>query len=563
MDTGGRPRSWRRTVDARLPAVASRIVVVAVGLLLLGAPSALAQNAFVTNFSDGTLTVVDTANDTAAPTPIPLPSGASPGEVAITPDGLRAYVIDSAHDSVDVVNTATMGMEGSAIAVGNAPAAIAIAPDGSTAYVANGNEGGTGSVSVIDLTTTPDTVIATPSVGAGPDAIAVSPDGSTVLVGNTAGNTVSVINTTSHSVTGSPVTVGTGPIAIAFTPAGKAFVANNSSGNVSVLTFPGPAVATTISGPSLSSGLSSIAINPDGTRGFVGNRGSNQIAELDTVNNQLESATIGPTGINQPEAIAFTPDGDKAYVANRGAANVAAIDVATGAVTTNVGVGNSPSGVAIVPNQVNSAFSSTVAGPAAGFDGSASIATAGIALYSWDFGDGTTSHDSGPSAVHLYSAPGPYQVTLKVTDRNGCQQTIFTGQTASCNAPGARATVNPTFGVGPPGPPGPAGPPGAAAPPGLGVVLSSRKFQGTTQKPVTIRFGTSLPGLVTLSVIGRRQRNPLTRTRQVAAGAGAMNVRIHRAGVYTINLQVTTADGQTAAAGAKLKVLAGRRGRKS
>lgn len=51
-----------------------------------------------------------------------------------------------------------------------------------------------------------------------------------------------------------------------------------------------------------------------------------------------------------------------------------------------------------------------------------SFATAGIASYAWDFGDGSTSAAANPT--HTYATPGTYYVTLTTTDNNGCQSSI-------------------------------------------------------------------------------------------------------------------------------------------
>ena len=40
-----------------------------------------------------------------------------------------------------------------------------------------------------------------------------------------------------------------------------------------------------------------------------------------------------------------------------------------------------------------------------------------ITAYAWDFGDGTTSTEANPT--HTYSAAGPYDVRLTVTDDDG------------------------------------------------------------------------------------------------------------------------------------------------
>jgi hypothetical protein len=43
--------------------------------------------------------------------------------------------------------------------------------------------------------------------------------------------------------------------------------------------------------------------------------------------------------------------------------------------------------------------------------------------YAWNFGDGTTG--TGKSVTHTYAGPGTYQIALKVTGANGCQQTGY------------------------------------------------------------------------------------------------------------------------------------------
>ncbi len=50
-------------------------------------------------------------------------------------------------------------------------------------------------------------------------------------------------------------------------------------------------------------------------------------------------------------------------------------------------------------------------------DGSASRDNIGIASYSWDFGDGALG--TGASATHAYPTPGTYTAILTVTDRSG------------------------------------------------------------------------------------------------------------------------------------------------
>ena len=62
-------------------------------------------------------------------------------------------------------------------------------------------------------------------------------------------------------------------------------------------------------------------------------------------------------------------------------------------------------------------FSFSCSGLTCSFDGSGSWASDGIAVYRWDFGDGTSA--SGLTAAHSYAAKGSYRVTLSVTDSGG------------------------------------------------------------------------------------------------------------------------------------------------
>jgi YVTN family beta-propeller protein len=59
----------------------------------------------------------------------PIPVGSGPFAVAITPDGKRAYVANSAEESVSVIDLATNQVIGAPIPVGSHPHAVAIVPD--------------------------------------------------------------------------------------------------------------------------------------------------------------------------------------------------------------------------------------------------------------------------------------------------------------------------------------------------------------------------------------------------------------------------------------------------
>ena len=79
--------------------------------------------AYVVNTRAGTVSVINTATNTVIAT---IPVGVEPVTVAVTPDSTRAYVTNSASASVSVINTATNTVIAT-IPVGN-PRGIDVAP---------------------------------------------------------------------------------------------------------------------------------------------------------------------------------------------------------------------------------------------------------------------------------------------------------------------------------------------------------------------------------------------------------------------------------------------------
>ena len=93
------------------------------------------------------------------------------------------------------------------------PRGLALTPDGTRAYVANVISN---NVSVIDTST--KTVVGTPiPVGDSPFLVAVTPDGKHVYVTNLASNSVSVIDTASGTVAAT-VPVGSNPVGVGIVP---------------------------------------------------------------------------------------------------------------------------------------------------------------------------------------------------------------------------------------------------------------------------------------------------------------------------------------------------------
>ena len=102
--------------------------------------------------------------------------------------------------------------------------------------------------------------------------------------------------------------------------------------------------------------------------------------------------------------------------------------------------------IAITPNQGPAAlFQATPqgAGNPTLFSAASSNDSDGgtIGSYEWDFGDGQSQTTIEPQVSHTYENAGDYQVTLTVTDNEGCSdRMLFTGQTADCNGAAAKQT---------------------------------------------------------------------------------------------------------------------------
>lgn len=74
------------------------------------------------------------------------------------------------------------------------------------------------------------------------------------------------------------------------------------------------------------------------------------------------------------------------------------------------------------------------------------IATANIASYNWDFGDGGSVTANTPNAWHTYMNSGTYTVRLITTDINGCRDTIIKTNYIRINGPVANFSASNTAG---------------------------------------------------------------------------------------------------------------------
>ena len=241
-------------------------------------------------FTD-TLTPVNLADNSVLPT-IDLNQSQSVDQIAITPDGRFAYVVDGGvSESITPVDLVTHTV-GKRVNVGPLPVGITLTPDGRFALVAL--DGGSAN-SVAEVNLSSNAVQKTFVVGRDPYSIAVTPDGSRAYVTNAGSDSVTPINLTSGQV-GDPIAVGRTPEGIAITPDGQSAFVVNAGAN-----YPGP---NTVSRLDVSSNTvtstftvapfsSMITIPGDGTTAYVTSR-TGTVTPINTVGNTVgQSVSLG------------------------------------------------------------------------------------------------------------------------------------------------------------------------------------------------------------------------------------------------------------------------------
>ncbi|MBA4372566.1 MAG: hypothetical protein C0402_06850 [Thermodesulfovibrio sp.] len=168
---------------------------------------------------------------------------------------------------------------------------------------------------------------------------------------NHGSNTVSVIDTATNTVVGTPITVGSGPFGVAVNPTGShVYVTNVNAHTVSVIETDTNTVVETIPVGYYPRG---IAVNPSGSRVYVANSDDNNYLPVDIVSviDTATSTVIDTIEVgNIPFGVAINSSGSLVYVTNDGTDNISVIDTASNTVIDTIAVGRVPVGIAINPS---------------------------------------------------------------------------------------------------------------------------------------------------------------------------------------------------------------------
>lgn len=244
------------------------------------------------------LSVIDTATNTVSTV---IPNGTSLGEVAVTPDGGRAYVADISNNAVDVINTATNAVVAS-VPVADFPYGVAVTPDGTSVLVTRRS---TNKVSVISTST--NTVTSEVVVGNGPTDVAVSSTRAVVVNGGA--NSVTVLNLPAVTVAAT-VPVGADPYGVTMSPLDEtAYVSSRTANSVAVIGSGNTVLATIpVGGGPVATGLSR-----NGLTLYAAQYVDNKLAAVNLSNRTITGQTA--TGL-QPVSVAVSPDGSRIAVAD-------------------------------------------------------------------------------------------------------------------------------------------------------------------------------------------------------------------------------------------------------
>lgn len=344
----------------------------------------------------------------------------------------KAYVGNFKDDTVSVIDTASASVVAT-VAVGAGPHGMGISPDGRKVYVSGD---GASTVTVIDTAT--DRAAAQIEVGRSPHGVAMQPDGRFLLVGVYGDDRVVWIDTASNAVAGSVAVPK--PHTIAVHPDGRtAYVASQEPGRFALVVIDVAARAVLRALP-LDKPPRDLEFGFDGSRLYVTQAGVNAVQVLDPATDRVVASVAtgvsphlasvwrgAPAGLalvqgpgellmfdaatnapgasvavgRQPHWMAPFGRGGSVAVTNEGADSVSLVDLASRSVRT-VAVGRAPRKVVVQPEGGAPSAGAAVQ-PAAG----ATVSIAGFAFRpaTLDVGVGTrvtwTNDDGAPHGLRF------------------------------------------------------------------------------------------------------------------------------------------------------------------
>ncbi|MFN8152119.1 MAG: beta-propeller fold lactonase family protein [Solirubrobacterales bacterium] len=467
------------------------VAVIALWFVIGVAPVSATQTVIVSNgsaSSAASFTASPSGALTAAPGS-PFSTGAGPAAVAFTPDARFAYVASVTDDDIarfSVGDDSQLTSLGTTPAGGNNPTGLTVSPDGSLLMVTDRDGTDTAprvSVFRIDAASGGLTAVSGSPFNVGnfqPSAVAISPDGKFAYVsgrrgplGPPASNANSALAVASIGSTGALTPIGGSPFYDA-TVLGGFDLGISPDGSRLFETLPNnnklavynldktTGVPTVAVGPFTTGATAPIEVEPtpDGRRLYV-TEVFGQAVEGFSIN-QTTGALTSIAGTPEPagaqaQGLGIAADGQTLFasrITNPGTVRAFAIAAATGDLTpigSPVETGDAfPSffSVAVSPTQtpaVSFDHSDAKPGEPTSFTSTTTVRGGYATRFDWDFGDGTTLADAGPTATHTFTGSKPHTVTLTVA--NDCDpaavysgNVVTVGTRVVCNGPRSAST---------------------------------------------------------------------------------------------------------------------------
>ena len=295
--------------------VLARVLLGASFMLVALGATAAGPKAYVGNFNDNTVSVIDTASGAVVAT---VPVAAGPHGMAATPDGRTVYVSGDGSSTVSVID-ASADKVARTIDVGKTPHGLAVTPDGRTLLAAVYGED---RIAFVD--TASQAIVATVPV-AKPHTIAIRPDGKVAYVSSQEPGKFALV------VVDIPTRAALRSIALEKPPSVNAVqVLDPASDKIvgQITTGASPHIASVFRGA---------------TVGTVVVQGPGELLLFNPATNApVRSIAVG----KQPHWMAATSDAKSVYVTNEGSNDVTVVEMATGH-TRTIAVGKAPRKVVI------------------------------------------------------------------------------------------------------------------------------------------------------------------------------------------------------------------------
>jgi len=372
---------------------------------------AAGPKAYVGNFKDSTVSVIDTAAGTVVAT---LPVAAGPHGMTTTPDGKTVYVSGDESSTVSVIDTAADRVTG-AIEVGKTPHGLAMQPGGRLLLVAVYGED---RVAFIDTATRAVTgSVAVPK----PHTMAVRPDGQLAYVASQQpGKFALVVVDLATRAVVREIPLDKPPRDPEFSYDGKALYFTLAGVNaVQVLDPQSDRIVTAVP-TGASPHIDAYFRGAPAATAVV--QGPGELLLFDPATNApVRTIAVG----KQPHWVAASADGKRAYVTNEGSNDLSVVDLTNGQVTT-IAVGNAPRKVVVQQSAAKGAGAAAVSIANFAFaPGELTIAAGDTVTWSNDDGapHGLAYKDGAPGAnlllpgatfARTFDRPGSYDYLCSV-----------------------------------------------------------------------------------------------------------------------------------------------------